>query len=436
MAQVPDSRLKTLSFAKGVDNRSHETKVDPGYARKADNVDIDQDGVVTVRDGYELLAPLANAHSLWSNDLLAFALVADSTTLYRMDPDGALTALVTGLDGSDVGYALIANRVYWANSTQTGIVKLSGAVLPWGVETPLPSFTLTAVANGGLNAGTYGVAITFASTEREEGGAEATVYVDVPEGGGVLVNNVPAAQQAASIEARIYMTSTNGTDLQYVASAMPGAASYLLGAGALGRPLTTQFCAPFPAVKYPLAKSGRLFGAFEDRMLIWSEPLYYGLWRPTMNFIRLQDPITMIAAPEGARFTLYIGTAKKVYVLQGEYGFRGEGLNSATLSIVSHQGAIPGSMARVPPTILGIEGVLAPVPLWAGYDGVPYAGTERGVEPMHKLFTYPLYDKAAATFVQQGGHSRYIVSGRGGRTSGLATSDVAVATVYDNGGGP
>lgn len=429
MAKTTQGDLKELTFGAGVDNISTETKLGKGYARKADNVDINNDGTISVREGYSLFAPLRNAHSLWSNDLMPFALVADNTTLYKMDDSGALTALVDGMDGSDVGYAVVANRVYWANSSRTGIVKLSGSILPWGVENPMPSFTLTAVANGGLAAGVYGVAMTFSSASREESGAYDTTYVTVPEGGGIQVNSVPRGLTSTPIEARIYMTTANGTDLMYASSAMPGATAFLLGAGQLGRPLTTQFLEPFPPVRYPTAKAGRLFGVYQDRMLVWSEPLYYGLYHPTMNFIRLPDPITMIAVPESDQFIMYIGTSKKVYA------FRGASVAEATLSIVSHNGAIPGSMAMIPQNVINLRGVVAPVPMWAGAEGVPYAGTETGIVGLSSVFVYPLYDKAAAIFVQRDGYNRYIVSGRGGRASGLAATDTAVATVYDNGGG-
>lgn len=423
-----------LSFAAGVDNRSHLTKLADGYVREADNVEIDARGIGRMRDGYQLAQALLGAHSLWTHPLLTFALVADAGALYRMGADGTLTALVHGLNGSRVSYAVIGQRVHWSNGVQTGAMDLSAMPMPWGMPTPAPSFGVAAVANGGLFAGRYGVTLTFGSAVREEGGAPDTVYVDVPEGGGIQISNVPTDASGTATEARVYVTPANGTELFYAGSAMPGASQFLVGAGSRTRVLTTQFCEPFPAATHLLAKSGRLFGAL-GRQLVWSRPMYYGLWHPTMDSMLLPDDITMIAAPDSSEFLLYVGTRKKVYLLMALRSMvsRGESLEKAELSVASAAGAIEGSMVMAPAEMLRMQGVLTAIPLWVGTDGVPYAGTIAGVVPMSSQFAYPVYDRAAAAVVQQNGLSRYIVSGRGGRTSGLAMTDSATATVIEAG---
>lgn len=415
-----------LSVAGGVDNRAHPTRLADGFVRVADNVDIDASGVPSSREGYELWVELPGAHSAWTDDLLTFALVADATTLYRLDDDGTLTTLVTGLNGSPVSYAAIAQRVRWSNGVQTGQVALDGTTMPLGVSTPLPSYGVTAVANGGLFAGSYGVTMTFADAAGEEGGAPETVYVDVAEGGGIQVSNVPTDPAGTATTARLYVTGANGTDLLYAGSALPGAASFLIGAGDRGRMLITQFCEPFPPSDCLLAMNGRLLGAL-GRDLVWSLPLYYGLTRPSQCSLRLPDEIVMLAAPESDGFLLYVGTRKKTYVL------RGESIDSCTLKAANAAGVVPGAVAMVPANVLALDGVLTPTPVWAGADGVPYAGTVNGVVPLSEHFVYPIYDRAAAIHVDDGGRSRFIVAGRGGRTSGLAMGDYASAEVIDAG---
>lgn len=415
-----------LSFARGVDNRAHVTALADGYVRVADNVDIDARGIARTREGSARVAALAGAHSLWAHELLTFALVADATTLYRLDTDGTLTSLLTGLNGGALSYAVVAGKVRWSNGAQTGQVALDGEVQPLGVGTPLPSYGAQAVANGGLAAGRYGVTMTFADARREEGGAPETVYVDVPEGGGITVLDVPTDPDGRATEARIYATSANGVDLQYVASAAPGAASVLIGAHAPGRLLTTQFCEPFPAATCLLARDGRLMGAL-DRDLVWSLPLYYGLTRPSQMSLRLPDEIVMLSAPDTEGFLLYVGTRRKTYVL------RGPSIETCTLKAANAAGVVPGSMTMVSAEALALDGVLVPTPVWVGTDGVPYAGTEGGVIPLSTHFAYPIYERAAAIHVERGGLSRYIVAGQGGRASALAMSDYAEAEVIDAG---
>src|SRR5574337_198822 len=415
-----------LSFVGGVDNRAHVTALAEGHVRVADNVDIDARGIGRTREGYARVTALAGAHSLWTDALLTFALVADATTLYRLDTDGTLTSLLGGLGGGALSYAVVAGKVRWSNGVQTGQVALDGTVQPLGVGTPLPSYGVAAVAHGGLAAGRYGVAMTFADARHEEGGAPETVYVDVAEGGGITLIDVPTDPDGAATEARIYATGANGVDLQYVASAAPGAASVLIGASAPGRLLTTQFCEPFPAATCLLARGGRLMGAL-GRDLVWSVALYYGLTRPSQMSLRLPDTIVMLAAPDADGFLLYVGTRKKTYVL------RGESIDSCTLKAANAAGVVPGSMTMIPAEALALDGVLVPTPVWVGTDGVPYAGTESGVIPLSAHFAYPVYARAAAIHVERGGLSRYIVADQGGRTSALAMSDYAEAEVIDAG---
>lgn len=424
-----DGRM-ALSAIGGVDNRSYLTKLAEGTVRVADNVDVDARGVVYRRDGYAQTTALAGAHSLWSHPSLAFALVADAGNLYRMDTNGNLTRVVTGLGGQAVSYALVGQQVRWSNGVFTGQVDLAGNPLPLGVETPRPSFTLTSMSNGGISAGNYAVTLTFTSASGEEGGAPPAQYVDVADGGGILVGAVPPSFDA--VQARVYVSDANGTELFWAGSCAPGG-SFMVGAGLRTKLLATQFCEPFPAAKYLLATFGRLFGAV-GRQLVWSQPMYYGLWRPTQNRLAVPDDITMVASPVNQFMTLYVGTRHKVYRLSTRRRMaEAESMETLTLSIAADAGVVPGSMAMIPPEALRLEGVLAPVPVWVGTDGLPYAGTDAGVQPLSQRFAYPLYDQAAAAFVQSGALSRYIVSGRGGKTSALVMQDQVIATVIPAG---
>lgn len=432
MPAPPAKAVTPLAFAKGVANRMPETKVPSGYVRAADNVDYSSAGTVTRRDGYALFAALPGAHSLWSRPELDYALVADATQLYKLQPNGELTAVATGLSGAEVHYAATPVGVYWSNSEVCGRVRPNGTAAPWGVAVPAASFTLTAVeGRGGLDAGTYGVTLTFVDEYGEESGAPSTAWVDVAAGGGIRLGSVPSPVNAgAAVEARVYVTGANSSGLFFAAAIAPGTSSYTLGAGWRGRELKTQFCTPLPPLRYPALKSGRLFGLLGTR-LVWSEPLYYGLTRATQDFIvASREPPTMLALPDGPRFVAYIGTGTTTYLLEGE------SIDDAHLSIAAHQGVQSGSMAVVAPDALDIEGLNTPVPVWVDNVGVPIAGTpSAGLVPLHKNFVYPVYDKAAALFARVEGEDRYLVSGRGGRVSGLVASDRVVAKVYNNGGG-
>jgi len=420
----------TLQFGAGVVNRRAPTKLPPGAVVAADNVDIGEDGVVSRREGFSQVIALPGAHSLWSAKELMFGLVGDASTLYGVEGASSTTPLVNNITGAQIGYAVTPLGVYWSNGDQCGRIGYDMTAGPWGVETP-PGFFLTAGFTGGLDAGTYGVSLAFASASSEEGGATSTQFVDVPQGGSIQVNGISAARNAETSEVRVYVTSANSTELFYAGAVPAGAVSYTVGASIRGRQLgRTQYCLPFPAVKFPLLRKGRLFGAIGNR-LVWSEPMYYGLYNPAHNFVRLHaEPITTLAAPESQAFVFYIGTETHTYVL------RGESIETASLTIASNVGVIPGSMAYLDPDILHEDTVTVPSPVWVDKRGVPMIGTEGGLVPLSDKFVYPIFDSAAAFFAQNDSSNRYFVAGRGGRASGMAMSDRVVARSYDMGGGP
>lgn len=417
--------LTPLDFGSGVANRMAETKVPQGFARHAVDVDISSDRVISRRDGFEQFFSLAGAHSVWADDAsLDFALVASGNTLHLVSPSGGLTAIATNLTGADVHYCLTPLGVYWSDGSVCGGVDVLGNAHSWGLETP--AFVTVSQGAGSLPAGTYAVTATFAS-ERGEGGAPASVVITLDAPGGISAT-ITAALDTSIDEARVYITTPNGQELQYAASCAPGG-TLIIGNTPRGRPLRTQYMVPMPPLRYPALSKGRLIGAV-DRFLVWSEPLYYGLTRPTRNYVPLRgQTITMVAPSDEPGFCAYVGTDRYTY------RFAGDSIETATLNIIAHCGVKPGSMARCAPDALGLQGVNAWVPAWIDSRGVPWAGLAGGAQQLHDKFAYPQLDNAAAIFDQRDGNSRYIVSGRGSAPSKLAFGDYVTAQVIDAGGG-
>lgn len=421
----------TLGFARGVDNRSQETKLTAGYARDASDVEILRDGVVRRRMGTNKLSDLQGAHSLWSSyPDIDFGLVGDASSFYAVGATGALTLLRSGLNGSDFSYVRAANRTYYANGEITGVVNDDLSLGDWGVETPIPQFTATPTPQvGGLFAGRYEIALTYVNCDGEESGASVSTFVDVAaDGDGISLTNLPQPRAEHVTALRIYHSGPNNETLKFHRSIPVGVASYAIGPELTTKLLDTQFLTQLPPLRCLLHKYGRIFGA-AGRQVIWSESLRYGLYRGAKNYRPVPSEVVMLASPDTDAFVIYIGTRNKVYVM------RGDSLDSATLSISNNSGVVPGSVKQVSAEALSVDVITTEVPVWISSDGIPFAGTAGGAIPLHKKFVYPIYGKAASAFIEAEGLYRLIIGGRGARTSGLQVKDRAVATVYDSGGG-
>jgi hypothetical protein len=412
-----------LQFRSGIDNRSMEADLRPGFARDIVNLDVQNNDLAT-RAGRTKWLDGAAVHSLWSNDLLDYALYVDGDTLYKLDPSGITDPVITGLQRRDMHYVLIGGKVYFSNGIDTGTVNQWGVYRPWGVETPSPSFAVAATASGGMDPGTYQVTMTY-FLDGEESGAPEPIFVEVGAGGGIAITSVPQPRGVVTPDSiRVYVSAPGDSRLFHNRDLPIGMTSVNITAANRGRPLDTLLLDPMGAGVHLRAKNGRIFSA-AGKLLRWTEPLRHGLTNRSRCYYKLPDSITGIASPDTAGLQLYVGTAKKTYV------FAGDDIDKASFVAAMHTGIIPGSIVQVPADALGIDGVIYPVPVWIGTNGLFYAGSNAGIIPLNKKAVTNVYGKVAATFMDRDSSRRYVAAGIGGKTSGLAITDRMVARVVD-----
>lgn len=413
-----------LRFPAGINNRAPETKLPNGTARGMVNLDI-SDGVLALRHGRTLLYPDVGIHSLWSHDGLDFALYVQNDTLYYLGEAGERTVLREGLQPREMSYTHVNGRVYYSNGVDTGCVTAMGTTQSWGVETPRDVYQATAATGGGLPAGEYQVSLTFVAG-KEESAAPPSQLVTVDDNGSIVLTGLPSAASPDVTALRVYVSNANDPRLFHARDVALGMPSVTLVAGSRGRALDTQFLLPAPPGRFLLAKNGRIFSA-SGRLLRWTESLRYGLYDPANNYLVAAKPITALTSPDGPGLTLYIGTATKTYV------FQGDDIADARLVSAAHTGIAQGSVVMAPHEMLGLEGITYACPVWIGTNGLFYVGTRDGILPLNKGAAATVYGKTAAMLMEHDGSLRYIAAGAGGKTSGLAVSDRVVARVVEIG---
>ncbi len=425
---LPNAKNITVGVSKGIDNRAEETKVSAGSVREAVNIDISDTGAFARRRGYTKRLSGANTHSLWGNEHISFGLYVDGDSLFCLWADASSTLVRDGLAPRDMYYAYVAGKVYYSNGVDTGLVTPDGDSLPWGVERPASTFGLSVAASGALDGGIYQVTLTYMNTMREESGAPESVFIEVPDGGGILLDNIPQPVAADVVAIRVYMSQANGDMLFYHRDLPVGPTQVILDYGARGKPLDTQFLEPMPPGKYLMTYKGRIFIAV-GKFLIWSDALRYGQYHATMGFAKFGEDITGMAAPEGPNIQIYVGTASKTHLL------RGSSIDDLSVSIAVHEGVVPGSMLMVPGELMGVDGLSTPVPMWMSSSGQFKFATVQDVFPIReRQVASDVPSKATAIFIERGGAREALFSYFGGRPSSLAVSDRAVAKVYDNTG--
>lgn len=377
MAQPTEQDLVQLGpFVKGMNNIAREDSIPRDQLRVAQNVDFYPTGKIRTREGRVKKVALAGASNFWSDGI--YALVQGDATLYRYIPDDTLIDLFDGFAVDTYNAYCSVNRFIYASDTHQAlrVDTYDNSVRPWGIAAP-GSPTLTATANGGLDAGTYQVTLTYTTADGEESGAPIASTVDVAEGGGILAA-LPPPHEAHVTSISVYLARGAGAEVMNYYGAVPvGTTQVQLYKQNLGKPLDTFALVQFPACDFVGLTMGRLFGvpSANPNIVIWSEPGYYGQYNPAKNYVAanydvdLMAPTTLGAKAEG----VFVTSGQRTY-FQG-----GNQPGDFTNNEVYMAGAVRGSLVYVPGSYIQLQGMpQAPVPIWIATNGTICLGMPNG----------------------------------------------------------
>lgn len=374
MARASDQSVPPLGpWPRGSNNVAREDSVPRGSYRQGVNVDTYPGGKLRRREGTTRVddTPTEN---LWSDG--SYALCTSAGALYKFTPGAPLQQLHDGLAPyADVSYAVVNQFVYVSDGVKALRVNmLTNEVTPWGVETPAGQPTLLASSGGGLDAGTYQVAITYARTSGEESGTQRAATITVADGGGIALTNIPQPSDVSVAHVNVYVTRSNGESLLYYGSIGVGILSTQLYKQNLGNVLETMLLAPMPAGRNPVFAGGRLYVTV-DSLLVWSEPFRFGLFNPRLSFTQYASQIQLVAPTltNSAINGLFVAASESTFFLAGEDP------QKWAQNRVYHASAVPGSLVYVPGAMFRRDDFPTHnVPVWLATNGYICVGLPNG----------------------------------------------------------
>lgn len=291
--------------------------------------------------------------------------------LVQVGPDGDIIQTVrSGVGRRTVSYVRVGADLLWSNGQ--AISRISGADLsdrPIGPDCP-GAPTVEPYPSGGLTAGNYTVAMTWFDAEGRESGAWGAIEVQVQEGQGIRVFNIPHSTGAAS--ARIYVSPPDG-EVMYAAKDLATSVTNTLitahDVREAGRALSTLWHESFPASDQLRTMNGRLFGIHGRNILTWSPPLHYHLHHGD-DYMRFGVQIMLFEPLDNAG--AWMAEQKATYWLSGI-----DPRKDWRRVVKSDKSAVPGASIIVAGNIVGVE-TPAPCALWISSDGVFCVGTPDG----------------------------------------------------------
>lgn len=372
--------IKPLSAQLGLDLMSDETSVTTKAIRRATNVDIDRDGNIARRRGQTVLDDQFGFHGLYTSSTRGESYVALGATLYRilkLLPTLELSEVFQLGSASMLDYTEYNGTMYFSNRDTLGWIA-PGESLPRlvGVEkAPAPT---VALADGGLAAGNYTFAISFADDRGEEGPLSSYVPFELTAPGGVRLTNLPIKPGHML---RIYMTNKDG-ELLFCTSEMPASLTQVVITSIFqGAIADTAHMARMPAGEFVRWHNGRLYTALGNE-LRWSEPLRPGLHNPRHGVMSFNGPISIV---EPVQSGIFVGDSHGVWFLNGEDPIK------FTQTLVSTCKAVRRSSIRAPgehfsvPSGRGFQpiGTDLPVAVWLSTSGYTVGMPDGSTKELH-----------------------------------------------------
>ncbi len=109
----------------GINNVADATNLKLEELAEAKNVDIDNEGRVSRRDGYtRKFTPSGKMHSMWSNDRMCF--LVDGNELKRLHEDYTTTSIRINVSTLPMEFVDINEDVYYSNASAIGFIDSLG----------------------------------------------------------------------------------------------------------------------------------------------------------------------------------------------------------------------------------------------------------------------------------------------------------------------
>lgn len=328
-------------FPNGMDNRSPETGLSPGYARLIENLDVQRNGTLVLRPGYRLVSAGA-AHSIYCPEGTSFALCVKGSNLVKITIDNinviTETPLVSVTQSAMMSYAVHNGDVFWSNGIELGSLSSTAAIIPWGIPRP-STIVAFSIGTGGLYAGSYQIAYAAINSSGLESATSDAVSVTVAEGGGISV--VLPIFDSGVTGYRIFLTSVNGSDFFKILETSSSGTTVSVGVGDRGKPPEAMLhVAPMP---------GQIVRSFKSHLLIavgdilrFTPPFNPHVIQPFRNNYKLPSMISMMQPVEDGVF---------VATTESTWFYAGTNLMDSTRQIVNYRGAVPGTGLELPPTV-------------------------------------------------------------------------------------
>lgn len=393
-----------------MDNIHGDIELPADTLRRAINTDIMDSGRLKRRKGFAPVLALSGAHSLWSDGLTAYFVLANNLRLFLENGTSSVVGVfLAGLNR--LSGVKVNNDIYLTCKTARGRIR-AGVLSPWGVEVPSSAPVLVATV-GTMPAGVYYGAVTYLLADGRESGASKLASIILTAAGGIATTSMPIPVDTAITGKRLYLSTPDG-EVLFMAQEVAAADQFAnIGALASGARLRTEYLAPPPFGSNLAQYNGRIFivDAADPSVVWFTEAFDYDHVDLRKNYYQFGAPVTIIAAVTDG---LYV-CADNTYFLPNAGG------QEAGQRKVLGFGAVANSMSSIPNTTDVI---------WMTEHG-PAIGKDGGIIELiaEKVIASGQMVEAAALVREKDGVRQFVIVGSTTQASALQAGSYAEAEI-------
>lgn len=342
------------------------------YLREAVNVDISPNGKPRMRDGLRNVST-AKLENLWQSPLHGDTFATLGAQWVKVDVSTWETEALATIGEGPVSHAVLNNAVVAAGPA--GIFTFGGVgATRLTIDPPPPP--MVSAGDGALEAGSYGVAVSWLRDSMESPPSGIT-HCQIGAGGGLDVV-LPLCLDPTVTHARLYFTRHNGGELAR-------GEEYPISQSAVAVPLLPKLGGPPQFWRMDAMPTGRYLGYWRGRILTasanvlrFSEALAYHIHDRRHGFVQMPQRITFVQPVDGG---IWVGQVDHVAFLQGASP------DTLELQAKASRAPVPGSAIKVKAELLGdLAQGGSECAVWLADNGY-VVGTAGGalVEPMAKV---------------------------------------------------
>jgi hypothetical protein len=291
----------------GLNNREQPKRMPEGSLVIADNIDIDDAGGITLRNGSSLIRS-GTYTSVFTTQDQRRIFVVDNGDLKLIEARNTPIIINTGLPSEYIYWMEVADYILMSTGQ---LIDKNNNVTTWRIPRPLQP--RVSIASGLLKAGQYKVCSCFVDNQGRQGGASDIVDINIPSDDSCIIIS---ADFISGYSVNVYVSEKDSSTL-YLHQNISTASTTIFSTAQLNHKISEEQLDSYPApdnAKILAYYQSQVYASeyYNGTSTVWfSKPFWWNLFGLQSDYFQVPGRITGMM---GSRQGIVICTEDEIYI--------------------------------------------------------------------------------------------------------------------------